>query len=307
MKKDEMMKIDKKAEGKISHDIYETNIDAGNFPELPCDIVRDLLPLYHDNIVSDLTHAAVEKHLSWCAPCQEEYRALCLDLSADQTPVLSTKEKFALTMKKAKKKNIIRTALIAALSCTVLLGSGYVLTQVPLVAADQSGIELVRAYRYESGGKTKFFLLYEFPIYFAPTYGSLDITHDGGAYTLDFDWKIPVIASKAPDNHKSESTWCGSIGTASGEDPCTELYFGDHLIWSEAENGSAEVPAYVYAYEDMMNDNGLVTWESDLDAGYLGGEYEDGRRVFWTLDGELVYDEYPNADGEYPEFELEMY
>lgn len=44
--------------------------------KLPCAIIRDLLPLYHDNVCAPDTAAAVEEHLVDCAACQEVFHNL---------------------------------------------------------------------------------------------------------------------------------------------------------------------------------------------------------------------------------------
>ena len=41
-----------------------------------CDTVRDMLPLYVDNIVSDDTRVIVEEHLSSCDACRKEYETM---------------------------------------------------------------------------------------------------------------------------------------------------------------------------------------------------------------------------------------
>ena len=41
-----------------------------NNNRLDCAIVRDLLSLYHDQVVSDTTKAAVESHLEGCESCR---------------------------------------------------------------------------------------------------------------------------------------------------------------------------------------------------------------------------------------------
>lgn len=39
---------------------------------LPCDIVRDLLPLYVDDVVHETTKQAIEQHLQICGTCRKE-------------------------------------------------------------------------------------------------------------------------------------------------------------------------------------------------------------------------------------------
>ncbi|MCM1054618.1 MAG: zf-HC2 domain-containing protein [Bacteroides sp.] len=50
--------------------------------KLSCEIVRDLLPLYSDNVCSEESRAAVEEHLTECIPCREELKSI-----SDNKPV----------------------------------------------------------------------------------------------------------------------------------------------------------------------------------------------------------------------------
>lgn len=43
----------------------------------PCDLIKDLLPLYHDGVCSADSAATVEAHLKECASCQAYYQAMC--------------------------------------------------------------------------------------------------------------------------------------------------------------------------------------------------------------------------------------
>lgn len=55
---------------------------------LPCDIVRDLLPSYTDGLASAATRSAVNAHLASCPACSEAYTAMsagaCNDASAER-------------------------------------------------------------------------------------------------------------------------------------------------------------------------------------------------------------------------------
>ena len=54
----------------------------------PCGIIRDLLPLYHDDVCSTETHNAVEKHCAGCADC----RKILNDLGSVPEPYEMAKE-----------------------------------------------------------------------------------------------------------------------------------------------------------------------------------------------------------------------
>ena len=43
---------------------------------LPCAVVRDILPLYCDGVVSAETRSAVGEHMMDCDACRREYEAM---------------------------------------------------------------------------------------------------------------------------------------------------------------------------------------------------------------------------------------
>ena len=44
--------------------------------KVPCSVIRDLLPLYHDSVCSPESCTLVEEHLKDCEACQEEFHKL---------------------------------------------------------------------------------------------------------------------------------------------------------------------------------------------------------------------------------------
>lgn len=79
-----------------------------------CNTVRDLLPLYVDNIVSDDTKAIVEEHLALCDDCQKEYEAMknavVLPADGDAKPL-----KLFKGVWKKKKRAVALTAVAVTL------------------------------------------------------------------------------------------------------------------------------------------------------------------------------------------------
>lgn len=73
--------------------------------ELACEIVKDLLPLYVDGIVSDVSKKSVENHLEHCTDCNEIYHnmAFHLEMESLQTEVSDVKR----FLKKIKKMYIL--------------------------------------------------------------------------------------------------------------------------------------------------------------------------------------------------------
>lgn len=48
--------------------------------ELSCAVVNDLLPLYHDGVVSEEIKIEIETHMRTCEKCSEAYKTLCTEL-----------------------------------------------------------------------------------------------------------------------------------------------------------------------------------------------------------------------------------
>ncbi len=94
--------------------------------KLPCAIVRDLLPLYHDNVCAPETGDAVEEHLLGCGPCRALYHDLQESDSLDPRPA---HEVGKASLKKAKRriwKRVFGWALGVLLLCLTPLISAAV-------------------------------------------------------------------------------------------------------------------------------------------------------------------------------------
>ena len=48
--------------------------------ELACEIVKDMLSLYVDGMVSDVSRKSIENHLGHCTDCNEVYRNMAYQL-----------------------------------------------------------------------------------------------------------------------------------------------------------------------------------------------------------------------------------
>ncbi|MCM1145410.1 MAG: zf-HC2 domain-containing protein [Blautia sp.] len=90
--------------------------------ELACEIVRDLLPLYVDNMVSDVSKESIESHLEQCADCNEIYQNMAFKLETEtQTTEVSDVKRF---LKKTKKMYLLYglgiLSLIAIFICIIV-------------------------------------------------------------------------------------------------------------------------------------------------------------------------------------------
>ena len=93
--------------------------------KIPCSVVRDLLPLYAEEMIEEETRALVDEHLEECSECSqklEEIKAAAA-VPAENTAVDTAKPLLALKKTINKRRRI--TAAIAALCVFILLVSAF--------------------------------------------------------------------------------------------------------------------------------------------------------------------------------------
>ncbi len=93
--------------------------------KLPCDVVRDLLPLYYDGVCSDTSQAILAEHLASCETCQKEWQSLIskLPLPPDiNHSEQQTLQRFARFWQRTTSKAFRKGVLLALLIC--VLGAG---------------------------------------------------------------------------------------------------------------------------------------------------------------------------------------
>lgn len=61
----------------------------------PCNLIRDILPLYHDGVASEESINAVREHLKECSACKEYYNQMCGSDTLEETAYDEQMEKKA--------------------------------------------------------------------------------------------------------------------------------------------------------------------------------------------------------------------
>lgn len=99
-----------------------------------CNIIRDILPLYLDNVVCSDTKEMVEEHLHACPDCQKEANSLqsTLVLPANNSPKLFDAQPLKALKKTLFKKKVI-VSVLSVLIAIAVLASVYALLFFPRV------------------------------------------------------------------------------------------------------------------------------------------------------------------------------
>lgn len=92
--------------------------------KLSCDVIQDLLPLYHDGVCSQESKRIVEEHIATCAACKDVLHGLKEELAPDSMDAAEPLVSIQMKWNEQKKKVLIRSVSIA-LSVTMLLLIGW--------------------------------------------------------------------------------------------------------------------------------------------------------------------------------------
>ena len=200
---------------------------------LPCELIRDILPLYHDGVCSEVSKKLVDSHLETCDGCKEAMLTLSAEM---EIPKLSADEGKPLKAIKRKwRKKTWATGILIAL---VLVISWFQLTQSRNVAIRPEEYEITKVIQFENG---MYYLEYRIPYDYSGIGADLQRDENGAVYLREYR---PILARKDkkegivrdyiidPENHRTD------IGT---EMPMTAFYLGlpgdenTLLLWSAEE------------------------------------------------------------------------
>lgn len=268
--------------------------------KLCCAIVRDLLPLYHDGVVSDETKAAVTEHLASCEDCSAE-----LEGFGTQLPEIkqSSGLRFMNMMKRQKTKRILKYTLCFAAGAVAVYGLIRFLCDFPIVKLDPEVIDTKQVYRYEfddceleycksdfdytegnedtDSRDNGFFIYLTMPARTSASVRTMRISRDNGNVELTF-YK-PII-----DTNKSlfdEGRTFGDIYTIPFQEGDKSLSINGKIVW-QGDSPDEELPPYVEAYHlfEYGPSDSDMTWSTDENGESTFYFYNNGTVTEWDLE-----------------------
>lgn len=229
--------------------------------KLPCEMVRDLLPLYHDGVCSEVSGTLVEEHLKECKECNRMRKNMEAEI---EMPKLEADEAKPLKSiwRKWRKKAWIKGICIGLAVFLVAVTAWFELTQSCSVKMTAEEYIIGDAYRFSNG-----MCYVEYSMPFTALSNAMDIarTEDGAVYLARY--RPRLVGKQDPDN-QTVSGWLFDaqnetiFADASGEEvPLTAIYLGHPgdedavLLWSidmELPLASPEIEAK-YLYKRVTN------------------------------------------------------
>lgn len=92
-----------------------------------CNVIRDLLPLYADEVCSEDSKEMIEEHLSTCQECKQELEDYCYNTGLPEVSADVAMKKF----KKKMNKNNLKKIVVSVIVCLAVIFSGAYVLFIP--------------------------------------------------------------------------------------------------------------------------------------------------------------------------------
>lgn len=115
--------------------------------KISCEIIKDLLPLYHDNVCSNESRTIVEKHLLQCDTCKKYLDSMNGDLPQTYAEKSAEKAKSDILKgikKKLFRKNVMISAISVICAIAVLLGGFSLIFHYQMPISYENGLVSVQ-------------------------------------------------------------------------------------------------------------------------------------------------------------------
>lgn len=210
----------------------------------PCGIIRDLLPLYHDDVCSAETRNAVEKHCAGCADC----RKILNDLGSMPEPYEMAKEVEPLRPIQKKwnheRKKSLWIGLGVAFFLILILIANTVLREWKCVPMGKDDVVVMAVFQTSDGMiHITYDDLYDLN-YFS---SSVEVGSDGNGYISTYR---PILAKKTNIPHR--------IGTGG-------ICFDPESAFAWLNDESHAPVARIYLGIKDDPENSILVWEKGME------------------------------------------
>ena len=239
---------------------------------ITCNIIKDLLPLYAEDMVSQDTKALVDDHLCGCDKCTKELEAL---KQAPKVPV----EVETTSLKRVEdtiRKRKMLTAATAVLTLAAVLVTGFIFLLTPVYLTAQQAIEGVElredgalAIDYTSG---------------IMGFGSTEIGSEGDEFiwchTTRYDWlRSKLFGPDLSGMTQEELERYVQNKVLKGES-FQETW--DRLLDIHLEYGTWKTPEGSYFPDNLTGDRELVSRTADKNVWYVNPYNPSSNTLIWN-------------------------
>lgn len=252
--------------------------------DISCDIIRDLLPLYAEELVSEDSKKLVEGHLCGCEPCTKQLGIL---KKAAALPI-EVETKSLKRVENTIRKRRVLTVIAVMLTMVSLVVSGFVFMLTPVFLSAEEAIEGVEL--REDGGLA---------IDYAPgitgrSSFALDeaILHRGiMCHTTRYDWLKGKRQQEQLDNLSREALEAYILEKYEADEMTPRLWDRFHNISVEYGTWTSLDGTFLHVYDPETWIEGNGSWtskESEVSQWYMDVQTGATETLLWDGAGQSV-------------------
>ena len=265
--------------------------------DLPCAVVRDLLPLYHDGVVSSDTRDLIEAHLEGCENCRNELNSIRSDETIEGNLIEQDKnasfKEFRDGVSALRRNGTIRGVLIALLVVVVFFGGLQFLNTADIIKVDPADLRIDDVCRYDlgtDGGEGLFFT------YQMNWDGVISITFEDTDDPKEINIAIKRTAlggKMESDSRNPRSYW---ILDGFYKESAETVKVNGQTVWTKDQGINNDPPEYIgelVRYEQQYGVDDFVRPEEKIISARIEAEaisvtYEDLHGIKWDKDGNVI-------------------
>ena len=270
--------------------------------DLPCAVVRDLLPLYHDGVVSSDTSDLIETHLEGCENCRYELNSIRSDEKIEGNLIEQDKDfyfkEFRDGVRTLRRNGTIRGVLIALAVVAVFVGGLQFLNTADIIKVDPADLNIDDVCRYDlgtDGGEGLFFT------YQMNWDGVISITFEDTDDPKEINIAIKRTAlggKMESDSRNPRSYWILDDFYKESADlsKAETVKVNGQIIWTKDQGINNKPPEYIgklVRYEQQYGVGDFVRPEEKIistriETGAISVTYEDLHGIKWDKDGNVI-------------------
>lgn len=239
---------------------------------ITCNIIKDLLPLYAEDMVSEDSKALVDDHLCGCDSCRKELEAL---KQAPKVPV-EVETTSLKRVEDAIRKRKMLTAAIAMLTLAAVLVTGFIFSLTPVYLTAQQAIEGVElredgalAIDYTSG---------------ITGYGSTSLGSEDDEFiwrhTTRYDWLRSKLFVPDLSGMTQEELERYVQNNAREGESFQEAW--DRILNIHLDYGTWKIPNGSYFPNNLTGDWELVSATADKNVWYVNPHNPSSNTLIWN-------------------------
>ena len=239
---------------------------------ITCNIIKDLLPLYAEDMVSEDSKALVDDHLCGCDSCRKELEAL---KQAPKVP-MEVETTSLKRVEDAIRKRKMLTAAIAMLTLAAVLVTGFIFSLTPVYLTAQQAIEGVElredgalAIDYTSG---------------ITGYGSTSLGSEDDEFiwrhTTRYDWLRSKLFVPDLSGMTQEELERYVQNNAREGESFQEAW--DRILNIHLDYGTWKIPNGSYFPNNLTGDWELVSATADKNVWYVNPHNPSSNTLIWN-------------------------